>query len=113
MANNKFKKKKTYGGMMPRRRHYKPINSKSAIDTYADEASAPSLFGVSALGFPDKTSPVRVNMNTHQASQRVVLANPETAYVLTGPENAFGEESSWFEKCDNDYEIIKKTLYML
>lgn len=106
MANNKFKKKKTYGGMMPRRRHYKPINSKSAIDTYAEKASSPSLFGVSALGFPDKTSPVRVNMNTHQASQRVVLANPEVAYVLSGPENAFGEESSWFEKCENDYEII-------
>lgn len=106
MSNNKIKKKKTYGGMMPRRRHYKPINSKSAIDTYADEAREPSLFGVSALGFPDKTSPVRVNMNTRQASQRVVLANPEFDMVYTGPETAFGKESSWYLESEHDYEII-------
>lgn len=108
MANFiKGKKKKSYGGgMTPRRRHYKPINSKSAIDTYADEAYPPSLFGVSALGFPDKSSPVRVNMNTHQASQRVVLCNPEPAMVSTGPETAFGKESSWYMEAEHDYEII-------
>lgn len=103
---NKIKKKKSFGST-PRRKYYKPINSKSAIDTYADEAYEPSLFGVSALGFPDKSSPVRVNMQTRQSSQRVVLYNPEFDRIYTGPETAFGKESSWYlEAEDGDYEII-------
>ena len=107
MAGKIKSKKKTYSsGMTPRRKYYKPINSKSAIDMYAEEANDPSLFGVSALGFPDKTSPVRVNMNTRQASQRVVLDKPELARIQTGPETAFGKESSWYMEAEHDYEII-------
>ena len=105
MANNKYTNPQTD---KPRKRgFYKPINAVSEIQERCKQVSKASMFAISAMGFPDKTSPVRVNMNTRQASQRVVLEEPEPAMIYTGPETPYGKRSSWHIECDHDTQLIK------
>lgn len=83
------------------------MNNVSEIDKRCQEVSPKSLFGASALGFPDKISTTRGVMATRHTSQRVVLTNPEFPRVYTGAENAFGDRSSWNIKAKDDYQLIK------
>ena len=83
------------------------MNSASEIDKRCKEVIPMSLFGASALGFPDKISTVRGVMNARHSSQRVVLRNPEFARVFTGAENEFGERSSWNIKAEDDYQLMR------
>lgn len=91
-----------------RKKQYKVMNNVSDIEKRCEEVDPKALFGASALGFPDKISPVRAGMATkHGAYQRVVLTNPEFPYVFTGAENVFGERSSWNVTASDDYQIMK------
>lgn len=83
------------------------MNNASEIDKRAKEVSPMSLFGASAMVFPDKISTVRGVMGTRHASQRVVLRNPEFPRIFTGAENEFGERSSWNIKAKDDYQLVK------
>lgn len=83
------------------------MNNASEIDKRAKEVSPMSLFGASAMVFPDKISTVRGVMGTRHTSQRVVLRNPEFPRVFTGAENEFGERSSWNIKTKDDYQLVK------
>ena len=89
----------------PRRRGN--MNKASDIEKRAAEVSKMSLFGASAMGFPDKISPVRAVMATRHASQRVVLRNAEFPRIYTGAENEFGDRSSWNIKAKDDYELMR------
>jgi DNA-directed RNA polymerase beta subunit len=83
------------------------MNNASEIEKRAKEVSPMSLFGASAMVFPDKISTVRGVMGTRHTSQRVVLRNPEFARVFTGAENEFGDRSSWNIKAKDDYKLVK------
>lgn len=83
------------------------MNNAADINKRAQEINPLSLYGASATVFPDKISPVRTIMAVRQASQRVVLSEPEYPGVFTGAENPFGERSSWDIKTKDDYELIK------
>ena len=83
------------------------MNNVSDIVKQAASVKPMSLFGASAMAFPDKISPVRSIMATRHTAQRVVLAEPEFPLLFTGAENAYGERSSWNIKVDDDYELMK------
>jgi DNA-directed RNA polymerase beta subunit len=83
------------------------MNNASEIEKRAKEVSPMSLFGASAMVFPDKISTVRGVMGTRHTSQRVVLRNPEFARVFTGAENEFGDRSSWNIKAKDDYKLVR------
>jgi hypothetical protein len=83
------------------------MNNVSEIEKRTQEVSPMSLFGASAMGFPDKISTTRSCMATKHASQRVVLTNPEFPMIFTGAENNFGERSSWNVKATDDYQLMK------
>jgi hypothetical protein len=83
------------------------MNSASDIEKRCQEVSPMSMFGASAMAFPDKISTVRGVMATRHTSQRVVLTDPEFARIFTGAENEFGKRSSWNIKAKDDYELIK------
>lgn len=83
------------------------MNNASEIDKRAKEVSPMSLFGASAMVFPDKISTVRGVMGTRHTSQRVVLRNPEFPRVYTGAENEFAERSSWNIKAKDDYQLVR------
>ena len=89
------------------RRRRGTMNNASEIEKRAKEVSPMSLFGASAMVFPDKISTVRGVMGTRHTSQRVVLRNPEFARVFTGAENEFGDRSSWNIKAKDDYKLVK------
>ena len=82
-------------------------NYSTNIYSRAAEVDPLATVGASAMGFPDKISPVRGVMETRHAAQRVVLENPEFARVFTGAENPFGHRSSYDRKADDDYEVMK------
>lgn len=83
------------------------MNSASEIEKRCQEVSPMSMFGASAMAFPDKISTVRGVMATRHTSQRVVLTNPEFPRIYTGAENEFGERSSWNIKAKDDYQLIR------
>ena len=83
------------------------MNNVSEIEKRCQEVSPMSMFGASAMAFPDKISTVRGVMATRHTSQRVVLANPEFPRVYTGAENEFGERSSWNIKAKDDYQLVR------
>lgn len=83
------------------------MNSVSDIEKRTSEVSPMSLFGASAMVFPDKISTVRSGMATRHTSQRVVLRDPEFPMVFTGAENNFGDRSSWNVKTKDDYQLMK------
>lgn len=85
----------------------RPMNNASEIEQRCQEVSPMSLFGASALAFPDKISTVRGVMATRHTSQRVVLTNPEFPRVFTGAENEFGDRSSWNIKAKDDYQLVR------
>lgn len=91
------KKKKTHGIM----------NAVSDIERQIGEVDKLSMFGMSAMGFPDKISTVRGVMMSRHGSQRVVLSNPEFPRIFTGAENNFGSRSSWDIKAKDDYQLVK------
>ena len=84
-----------------------PMNNVNEIEKRCDEVDNLSLFGASAMGFPDKISTVRGVMETRHTSQRVVLDKPSFPRLYTGAENAFGDRSSWNIKCKDDYQLVK------
>lgn len=83
------------------------MNNASEINRRSNEVSPLSVFGASAMTFPDKISSVRANMATRHTSQRVVLINPEFAHMYTGAENNFGDRSSWNVIAKDDYELMR------
>lgn len=85
----------------------RPMNNASEIEQRCQEVSPMSLFGASALAFPDKISTVRGVMATRHTSQRVVLTNPEFPRIFTGAENEFGDRSSWNVKTKDDYQLVR------
>ena len=88
------------------RRPRKPMNNVQDINNRCAVIDKRAMFGASAVGFPDKISPVRANMATkHGVTQRVVLTNPEFPLVYTGAENEFGERSSYNVIAQDDLEI--------
>lgn len=89
------------------RRRRGVINTVEGIKKRADDVDKRSLFGASAMGFPDKISTVRSGMATKHATQRVVLTDPEFPMVYTGAENPYGEKSSWNIKANGDYQLMK------
>lgn len=91
-----------------RRRQNGTNNTVNEITRRASEVSKLSLYGASAMGFPDKISPVRGVMASRQASQRVVLTNPEPAMLCTGAENEYGKRSSWDIKVrGGDWQLMR------
>ena len=94
-----------------RRSNRKQMNNYQDIKNRCDSIDKRAVFGASALGFPDKISPVRAEMATkHGATQRVVLTNPEFPRLYTGAENEFGALSSWNVVAKSDLEI--KRIFM-
>ena len=83
------------------------MNSVNEIEKRSNEVDNLSLFGASAMGFPDKISTVRGVMETRHTSQRVVLDKPSFSRLYTGAENAFGDRSSWNVKCKDDCQLVK------
>lgn len=83
------------------------INTVEGIKERADDVDKRSLFGASAMGFPDKISTVRSGMATKHATQRVVLTDPEFPMVYTGAENPYGDKSSWNIRANGDYQLMK------
>lgn len=94
-------------GVSNSRRRRGVINTVEGIKERADDVDKRSLFGASAMGFPDKISTVRGGMATKHATQRVVLTDPEFPMVYTGAENPYGEMSSWNIKTNSDYQLMK------
>lgn len=88
-------------------RRHGTMNNVSEIEKRCQEVSPMSMFGASAMAFPDKISTVRGVMATRHTSQRVVLTNPEFPRVYTGAENEFGERSSWNIKAKDDYQLVR------
>lgn len=80
------------------------MNNVNDIEARGNSVSRYSLFGPSAMTFPDKISTVRSVMAARHMSQRVPLINPEFPYMFTGAENEFGERSSWNIRVGNDEE---------
>ena len=89
------------------RRRRGVINTVEGIKERADDVDKRSLFGASAMGFPDKISTVRSGMATKHATQRVVLTDPEFPMVYTGAENPYGDKSSWNIRANGDYQLMK------
>lgn len=89
------------------RRRRGVINTVEGIKERADDVDKRSLFGASAMGFPDKISTVRSGMATKHATQRVVLTDPEFPMVYTGAENPYGNKSSWNIRANGDYQLMK------
>ena len=89
------------------RRRRGVINTAEGIKERADDVDKRSLFGASAMGFPDKISTVRSGMATKHATQRVVLTDPEFPMVYTGAENPYGDKSSWNIRANGDYQLMK------
>lgn len=84
----------------------KVMNNHQDINNRCAAIDKRAMFGASALGFPDKISPVRAGMATkHGATQRVVLTNPEFPMLYSGAENEFGKLSSWNVTAEADLEI--------
>ena len=83
------------------------MNDAAEINKRIKEIKPLSLFGASAMVFPDKISTVRSGMAVKHTSQRVVLDHPEFPMVYTGAENNFGERSSWDVTAQDDYELMK------
>lgn len=90
-----------------KRRRRNTMNTVSEIEKYTRGVNPLSLFGASAMGFPDKISSVRAGMFTKHTSQRVVIDEPEFSMMFTGAENSFGKRSSWNIKAKDDYQIMK------
>jgi len=88
-------------------RKHSTMNNVSDIEKRCQEVTPMSMFGASAMAFPDKISTVRGVMATRHTSQRVVLTDPEFPRVYTGAENNFGDRSSWNIKAKDDYQLIK------
>lgn len=67
-----------------------------------------SLLGpASAMGaLLPNTAVIRQGMHIKHEDQRLVLNNPEFPYVYTGAENVMGEQSSFYEKTDKDYQVF-------
>ena len=101
------KKRNLPDGPPKRRRRRFIMNSAVEINKRVREVNRLSLFGSSALTFPDKISTTRGGMATKHTSQRVVLTNPEFPRLFTGAENAFGDRSSWNIKAEGDYQLMK------
>jgi len=93
--------------MEKKRKKKRIMNNVSDIEQRSKAVNPLSLFGASALGFPDKISTVRGGMATKHTSQRVVITNPEFPRVFTGAENPYGDRSSWNVKADHDYRLRK------
>ena len=70
------------------------MNNVNDIEERAAQVPRYSMFGPSAMTFPDKISTVRSVMAARHMSQRVVLISPEFPMMYTGAENEFGERSS-------------------
>lgn len=83
------------------------MNNALEIEKRCQEVSPMSMFGLSAMTFPDKISTVRGVMATRHTSQRVVLTRPEFARIFTGAENEFAERSSWNIKAKDDYQLVR------
>ena len=83
------------------------MNNASEIEKRCQEVSPMSMFGLSAMTFPDKISTVRGVMAARHTSQRVVLTRPEFARIFTGAENEFAERSSWNIKAKDDYQLVR------
>lgn len=83
-------------------------NTVSAIDARIKQVPKYSMFGASAMGFPEKISTTRGNMMVKHTSQRVVLRDPEFPYMFSGAENEFGKRSSWNVCAKHDYRLMKK-----
>lgn len=84
----------------------KVMNNHQDINNRCAAIDKRAMFGASALGFPDKISPVRAGMATkHGATQRVVLTHPEFPMLYSGAENEFGKLSSWNVTAEADLEI--------
>ena len=84
----------------------KVMNNHQDINNRCAAIDKRAMFGASALGFPDKISPVRAGMATkHGATQRVVLTDPEFPMLYGGAENEFGKLSSWNVTAEGDLEI--------
>ena len=90
-----------------RGRHYSDMNYSNKVYERAEEIDPLSTVGASAMGFPKEISPVRGVMATRHTAQRVVLDDPEFAYLFTGAENPFGVRSSFFHCADANYQIMK------
>ena len=91
------------------RHRRKPMNNVQDIQNRCAAIDKRAMVGASAMGFPDKISPVRAQMATkHGTAQRVVLAHPEFPLVYTGAENEFGKLSSWNVTAEADLEIKRK-----
>lgn len=80
------------------------MNNVNDIEKRASSVSRYSLFGPSAMTFPDKISTVRSVMASRHMSQRVPLINPEFPIMFTGAEIEFGNRSSWNIRVGNDEE---------
>lgn len=83
------------------------MNNASEIEKRCQEVAPMSMFGMSAMTFPDKISTVRGVMAARHTSQRVVLTRPEFARIFTGAENEFAERSSWNIKAKDDYQLVR------
>lgn len=90
-----------------RYRKYGSMNNMNDIEFYSEGINKLSMFGASAMGFPDKISPVRGVMETRHTTQRVVLSHPEFARLYTGAETPYGERSSWNWKAEENYQLIR------
>lgn len=83
------------------------MNNVTDIEKRCAEVSQMSLFGASAMTFPDKISTTRSGMAVRHTGQYVVQSNPEFPRVYTGAENEFGERSSWNIKVSEDHQLMK------
>ena len=83
------------------------MNNVSDIEKRCAEVTPMSLFGASAMTFPDKISTTRSGMAVRHTGQFVVQSNPEFPRVYTGAENEFGERSSWNIKLHEDHQLMK------
>ena len=93
--------------MEQRRKRRVVMNNVSDIEKRCAEVNPMSLFGASAMTFPDKISTTRSGMAVRHTGQYVVQSNPEFPRVYTGAENEFGERSSWNIKVHGDHQLMK------
>ena len=109
IVNNQKKSVTTEPSTEKRSRYRKPQNNVLDIQNRCNSIDKRAMFGASAMGFPDKISPVRAEMATkHGATQRVVVTHPEFSKLYTGAENEFGKLSSWNVTAEADLEIKRK-----
>ena len=93
--------------MEKKRKRRVVMNNVSDIEKRCNEVNPMSLFGASAMTFPDKISTTRSGMAVRHTGQYVVQSNPEYPRVFTGAENEFGERSSWNIKINEDHQLMK------